>query len=175
MGAVLSMVPAIVWRRGCRRLEVPQDGALGTVVSGTGPGQILERFCHLLQMRDLLAKVAHPRLRQRLHIGAAPAGVAPQIQKIRDLRYREAQIPRPGDEPEHVDVGISIVAIAGGGAPCRRDQADLLVIADHLRRYARAGRSISDVHGLSSIMSLERIWCFPSWEGQERRQDFPDA
>src|SRR3546814_14880080 len=69
-----------------------------------------------------------PGGRQGLHLGAGAVAVAPQAEESADVLDREAEIARIGDEPQAVDVGVGIVAIAAVPARRRGDQADLLEI-----------------------------------------------
>lgn len=122
-------------------------GAIRTLVSGARSGQFIQCADHILQMRDLMLQVFDTRLHQGLDVGTAPVGVAPQVKQRGNLADRKTQIPRLRNEPKHVNIGIAVIPIPRGLAGSLRDQADLFIITDHLGRYTRTGRCVSDVHG----------------------------
>src|SRR3546814_9543531 len=81
-----------------------------------------------------------------LHIGAGAGSVLPQAQQHRHFVDRESQSPRALDEAQDVDVVFAVDAIVALGAQWSADQSDRLVVPDHLRRHARGGGCLSDVH-----------------------------
>src|SRR3546814_1111461 len=95
-------------------------------------------------------------------VGALARAVRPQAEQRADVLDREAEIARVGDEAQAVDVGLRIVAIAAVAARRRRDQADLLVMADHPLRDRARLRGLADIHSrseehTSELQSLMRI------------------
>src|SRR5207342_3001151 len=109
------------------------------------PGQVQQAALHRLHLEDLRAEFVCMRLRELLHFRAGAILVAPQRQEALDLLHGEAQIARALDEAQPVQVGLGVQAIAGEGAPGLRDQADALVVPDHLRADAGGGRRLANV------------------------------
>lgn len=70
--------------------------------------------------------------RNALDVGALPVAVAPEPQEFFDLGDREPQITSAPDEAQHVNLGVRVVTISRSLAICLRDEAGLLVVADHL-------------------------------------------
>src|SRR3546814_796600 len=95
------------------------------------PAQRLKRF-------GLAAQFLGAGDGEGLDLGAGTLAVAPQPQQTSDILDRKAEVTGIGDEPQTMDIGIRIVAIAAVPALRRRDQTDLLIMADHpLRDAAR--------------------------------------
>src|SRR3546814_21184317 len=69
--------------------------------------------------------------RERFYFGAGALAVAPKSKEIADVLDRKAEIARIGDEPQAMDIGIRIIAVAAVPASRRRDPADPLVVPDH--------------------------------------------
>src|SRR3546814_4370437 len=84
-------------------------------------------------------------------VGALARAVRPQAEQRADVLDREAEIARVGDEAQAVDVGLRIVAIAAVAARRRRDQADLLVMADHPLRDRARLRGLADIHSFTAL------------------------
>ena len=70
--------------------------------------------------------------RNRLHVLARALAILPQRHEIADLLHREAEIARAADEAQGVYIMIRIDPVSGFRADGLRDEADGLVIADHL-------------------------------------------
>ena len=68
-----------------------------------------------------------------LDIRARPVGVTPECEKLTDCRDQVAERAPPPDEPQPVDIirTIGEVVVLLPNRPC--DQADRLIVADHLR------------------------------------------
>src|SRR3546814_13158806 len=107
---------------------------------GQCPAQRLKRF-------GLAAQFLGAGDGEGLDLGAGTLAVAPQPQQTSDILDRKAEVTGIGDEPQTMDIGIRIVAIAAVPALRRRDQTDLLIMADHPLREDRksvvSGKSVS--------------------------------
>src|SRR5690606_34470411 len=90
---------------------------------------------------------------EHLHLGAGALAVAPQPEKIADILDWKAEIAGIGDEAQAMDISIAIITIAAVAARRRRDQADLLIMADHPLRDAACLRGRTDIH---SFIRLRR-------------------
>src|SRR3546814_4098925 len=87
-----------------------------------------------------------------LDLGVGTLAVAPQPQQTSDILDRKAEVTGIGDEPQTMAIGIRIVAIAAVPALRRRDQTDLLIMADHpLRDAARSDEHTSELQSLMRI------------------------
>ena len=81
-----------------------------------------------------------------LNLRASAASVSPQAEQGTDLLNRKAEIAGIGNEPQAMEVALAIIAIAGTPARRRRDETDLLIMADHTLRDAALPRCLADVH-----------------------------
>src|SRR5690606_8904767 len=86
-----------------------------------------------------------------LHLGAGALRIAPQPEEISDLLDRKAEIAGICDEAQAEDIGIAIIAIAAVPARWCRDQADLLIMADHPLRDATRVRGRADIHSFTRL------------------------
>src|SRR5690606_25858382 len=91
-----------------------------------------------------------------LHLGTGSRPVLPQAEQRRGLFDRKAQRARPLDEAQHMDLVGPVDAVIAVGAARRGDEADLLVIADHLGRDARTFGSLSDIHNCTPFTARRR-------------------
>ena len=86
------------------------------------------------------------RERERLDVRARPAAVLPQAEQLPDLLDRKAEVARAPDELQSPDLALVVIAITriapGGG----RDDADLLIMADHAFADAARRRDVADLH-----------------------------
>lgn len=111
-----------------------------------------QRVGHLPHAFDALFQVDDVLLGQALDVGTVPRRIVPQAQQVGDFGHLEAEVARAADEAQAVDVRLRVRPVARLGAIRRRDQADLLVVADHLRRNAGRLGGLTDVH----VMLLQR-------------------
>jgi hypothetical protein len=70
--------------------------------------------------------------------------VARQVEQGLDLDYREAEISRIADEAQAVHVMVGVNAITATSR-CGRDQADVLVIANHSLRHSAGRGDLADM------------------------------
>src|SRR5262245_9540447 len=82
-----------------------------------------------------------------LHIGAGPPSVGVQAKQLGDLLDREAEVARPGYEPQSIDVPIVIFSISLRLPRGLGNQPDFLVVSDHLGGYAGLRCCFADLHG----------------------------
>ena len=127
--------------------QVLDDRALRPVVAMAALGQANQRPAHAGELCHLAVEVGDPMQRQRLDIGARPMRIAIEIEQLVAFADAEAERSRPLHEAQHMDVALAVGPIAVAGARRRRDQPDILVVADGLGGDARAGRRLADVHG----------------------------
>ncbi|MNT32179.1 hypothetical protein D3C72_1680450 [compost metagenome] len=69
---------------------------------------------------------------QGLDVGTGALAVLPQGQQAGDFFQGKPQVPRALDEGQLVQVFLLVQAIAAVAAQGRLEQADRLVVADHL-------------------------------------------
>src|SRR3989344_4167275 len=72
--------------------------------------------------------------------------VAPLADPLCNLGHGEAEAARLQDEAEYCDFTLTVFSISGLAAFSFRQQTCLLVVADHLGRYACRPGCIADVH-----------------------------
>src|SRR5690606_1031483 len=85
----------------------------------------------------------------------------PQGRQGLELLHREAQVAGAADEAQAMHVGIAVEPVVGEAARRWRDQADALVVADHLRRDAAQRRGLADVvQALAAGVRQFRPWRF---------------
>ena len=121
--------------------------AIGAVVAVAGIGEIGESGAHFAHERDLAVEIADVADGQRLDLGTFALAVAPEAEQVADFVDGKAEVAGAADEAEPVDVVVALVAViavapVGGG-----DQADRLVVTDHLGRDASGAGRIADLHG----------------------------
>jgi hypothetical protein len=131
---------------GLGALKSPDDWAFGPVVALTGASQVAKRVRHLGQLPRALVEIGNMSQRDVLHLAAVPALIAPEAQEFPDFLHREAEIPRPAHEAEPADVSGTVISVPAHAPIRRRDQADGLVIPDHLGGHAARFRRLPDVH-----------------------------
>src|SRR5690606_31201870 len=86
-------------------------------------------------------------LRDCLHLGARSLPVAPERHQGLNLGDRETEMSRTADERQGVDFLLAIDPVAVRRAAYPLQQADALVIADHLLVDAGRLRGLTDIHG----------------------------
>nr|AAP49312.1 Uvs069 [uncultured bacterium] len=163
--------------------EIGQDRAIRPVVSLAAVGEMEKRIPHGLHFGDFRLQLLDMMKRQGLHLGACPRLVVPKLQKPLRLLQRKAEAARPAHETQPVDAVRVIDPVIGSRAPRRRNQPDLLVIADHLGRNARGMRGFTDVHRHGLVLQVSPYLppCGGGWKiealGQRKRpklQIFPE-
>src|SRR5580658_11368031 len=107
-------------------------------------GEMLERAFQPLQRGDAQGELLDMTQRHFLDLGAPMARIEPQADEMLDLAQREAELARTADKAQAAHGFVIIDAVIAGGAQWRRQQADALIIADHLRRDAGSGRGLAD-------------------------------
>lgn len=95
-------------------------GQSGLLVPLAGPRQRSQRVGHLPKLHDPGLHLGDMGQGDRLHIRAGAVTVAPEFQQVANALNGKAEIARPADEAQPVQVGLVIVAIvalapAGGG------------------------------------------------------------
>src|SRR3546814_11327161 len=68
-----------------------------------------------------------------------------------DLLNRKAQIAGIGDETKSLDFGWRIGPVATVPPGCRRDEADLFIVADHPFGHSTRFCCLSDVHSVCRL------------------------
>src|SRR5208282_5326244 len=126
--------------------EIVEDRAVRPIVSVAGADELAERLRYRLHFGDALLKVADMRFGDAFHVAARTAAIAPQGQESADFRNRKPEPARPPDETELVDVAFAVVAVGVAAARRGAQQADRLVMADHLRMDAARRRRRADIH-----------------------------
>ncbi len=106
---------------------------------------------HCLKRCGLPTKFCGARLCQRLDLRTGPIAIGPKPKQLSDFFDRKAEITGIGNKAKPMDVRIAVVAIATVPPRSGRDQADLLIMADHpLRDPARARRT-AYVHNVTRL------------------------
>ena len=114
-------------------------------------GQVLQSFAHGIERIRFSAKVRRARLCQRLDLRTGAITIGPKIEQFSDFLDRKAEIAGICNKTKPMDVGFAVVAIATIPPRRRRDEADLLIVADHpLRDPARARRA-AYVHNVTRL------------------------
>lgn len=93
--------------------------------------KIQECALHCLKRFGLSTKVGRARFRQRLDLRTGAITIGPKPKQLSDLFNRKAEIAGIGYEAKPMDLRIAVVAIATVPPRRRRDQAYLLIMADH--------------------------------------------
>ena len=117
-------------------------------VGGVRGGASIEHYLHAASAleRD------HMLERDALNVRARSPLVTPQREQLADVRHRETEVARAADEAQHMHVLVGVEAIARVRAPRRRQQADRLVVADHLRRHAGGPGCIANVQHFHGVV-----------------------
>src|SRR5690625_2638730 len=74
--------------------------------------------------------------------------VVPQVQQFPDFSNRKAQVAGLPDEVQTVNIVIGVHPVAGLIAPGRRNQARLLIVADHFGGNPGCFGCLTDIHGV---------------------------
>ena len=82
------------------------------------------------------AEVRGARFRQRLDFRARAIAIRPETKQLSDFFDRKTEIAGIGDETQPMYVSVRIVSIATVTPRRRRNETDLLVVADHPLRDA---------------------------------------
>src|SRR3989344_7357272 len=82
----------------------------------------------------------------RLPLPARSVPVPPEREQMRDLLDRKAKVAGSANESQLVHVPIREVPVVALGPVRRPDQADGLVVADHLGRNAGRLGGLADIH-----------------------------
>src|SRR5580658_5747080 len=131
---------------GLTQREIVEDRTVRPLVSVAGADQSAERSHHGRHFGDALLEFVDVRLGDAFHLAARTAAIAPERQQGADFLYRKAEPPRPPDEAQLVDVALAVIAIGVAAALRGTQQADRLIMADHLCvDPARRGRR-ADIH-----------------------------
>jgi copper chaperone len=109
------------------------------------PGQPPQRVAHLLQFGDAAVEVRDMLGRHKLDLPARPLAL-PKRYEHADALNREAEFARPVDEAQRARVLARILPVARPRPLRRRDQADPLIVSDHLRADAGCARRLADIH-----------------------------
>jgi len=115
------------------------------------PGELKQGLPQGLQRLGLAPQFLGSRKSKRLDVRARPVAVAPQAEQPPDILDRKAKVPRIGDEAQALHIRVGIIAVAAFSARGRRDQSDLLVMADHPLRNAARARCHADVHSFTRL------------------------
>ena len=126
--------------------EVVEDRAVGAVVAVAAVDEAGQRGAHALELGDLAVDLPEVRLGHLLHVAAGAGLVLVEREQRPALLDREAERAGAAEERQLVHVGGREGAVAVAAA-ARADQADVLVVADGLRRQAAPLGDVSDVHG----------------------------
>ncbi len=121
------------------------------LISVTALRQIQQRFTHRIERIRLSAKIRRARFCQRPDLRTGAITIGPQIKQLSDFLDRKAEIAGIGYEAKAMDVRVAIIAIATVSPRRRRDQADLLIVADHPLRDPARGRRTADVHSVTRL------------------------
>src|SRR4051812_2447596 len=114
--------------------QVVEDRALRPRIAMAVVREMLERVDHGLQLRDLSLQLIDMAPGDLLHRGARARLALPQAEQRLDIAHREAERAGAFHEPQHVHVVLRIGSIVGTRASGLLREADLLVVADNLRR-----------------------------------------
>jgi hypothetical protein len=84
--------------------------------------------------------------RQRLNVGARAISIAPQEQELRDLFDRKAKVACATDEAKALRVRRAVISVASIRTISFGYQANLFVVANHLRRDAGQLGCLTNIH-----------------------------
>lgn len=119
------------------------EGTFGTIVAMAILRKVQQAGAHCRQRGRLAVQPVRLGQRHRLHLGARPVIVAPQVQQLANLFDREAEVARIGNEPQQCDVIVRIIAITA--VPTWRCQYP-----------ASAGASLTPSHATATIRPSSR-------------------
>lgn len=126
------------------RAQIIEDGAVWAMIATADLDQMPQGGGHCLGGGNSGFEHLQVCLGEAADLATRPPVIAPQRKKLSYALDREAERPRAPDEPKFVNVHFAVGAIAIGLPLRRSQQTDALVVADRLRRYARASRRIAD-------------------------------
>lgn len=147
-------------RHGRTMIQPGDDRAMRPTAAVAGIDQDSESRDDLLKRVELCLQGPEMLSRNRLYLGIAAAGVAPQFQEGADPVQRKAEVSRPLDEAQPVDVSIVVVSVTARPPWSRRQQPDRFIVPDHLGGDSGRPRSVTDVHDCIALLLT-----FPRWEG----------
>src|SRR3989344_1267378 len=142
-------------RRFCTtpRLQALENRTIRPMIALTMLDQILQRIAQLPQLADFLVQLVDMLAGQGLHIGTGPLAILPEGQQLADFFQGKPQVPRALDERQRMQVVVAVDPITAVGAMRRLEQANGLVVTDHLCAQAAMAGRLADVHRLSSRSS----------------------
>jgi len=125
-----------------------EDGAVRPVIALAMLGEVAQRGGHGLEGAGLLLQRRHMVEGDAPDIGTGAVVVPPERQEATHILQREGQVAGMADEAQHRDIigGIDAVAVR---LPCRVQQADRLVMPDHLLRDTGGTGGFADIHRAS--------------------------
>src|SRR5687767_992993 len=116
---------------------------------------MLERAPHFVECAGLALQFCGAGERERLHIAAGAAAVVPQCKQLADFLDRKAEVARAPDEAQRMNVATVVVAIARIPPRGFRQQADLLIMADHSRADPARRGGVAYLHSRTPLSRSE--------------------
>ena len=116
------------------------------VISATTLRQTYQCVAHGDERLNSLIQIAQVTFRELLHLRTGALPVIPERQKLANLLQGEPEITGTADELQRVQIPLLILPVARFGPGAVANQADLLVVADHLGRDTAGLGNCSDVH-----------------------------
>ncbi len=123
-----------------------EDRTIRAVIPVAGPNKTFQQGDHGLDLFLLARQLVDMAERKRSDLRTRPGAITPQSQEFRDLIHGKSEIAGPTDETQSVNIGLGVVAVTAVPPRSRRDQADLLIVADHLGAHPRNPGGFSDIH-----------------------------
>ena len=118
--------------------------------------QILQRVAQAGQFGNLLIQRINMLVRQCLHIAAGALAVLPEGQQLADFFQRKPKVTRAFDKRQGVQVVVAVKAVAAVTATGGFEQADGLVITNHLGAQAAVFGGLADIH--DSCLLIQDPW-----------------
>src|SRR5260221_3137034 len=138
----------------CCCAEIVQDRTCGSVIAVALLGERGNRVPDRGKFGDLAIELGDVLQRELLPIPARASAVAVELEERPHLLQWKTQIPGAMNEPQRMDIRLTVRAIPVIAAGRRLDDPGLLVEADRLRRNARAGGGLAYRHHLGLHSTL---------------------
>ena len=128
------------------RAQIVEDRTFGSRVAVTIGDKLAQRARHGLHVRDPHFKIFQMADGDAPDLTAWPRAITPERQQGSDLVHGETEPARPADEAQFMDFAAPIIAIGIVATRRRLQQANSLIMPDHLGAHPGLRRRLADVH-----------------------------
>lgn len=124
----------------CRKGQIFQDGAVDGLASGAccvaAANKRFEAGLQLAKLVKFAANLGQVQRRNLANLDARPVRFVDEADKLTYLVDGEPEVAAASDEHESTQSRLPVVALAGFGSGCRRQQPNFFVVANGRHRAA---------------------------------------